>query len=367
MVRRAPGPATVNEVEINEYLRERRSYGKYRPDSLRRLQATTMVPITIRIQAANAYASPSGGRLPLLNHFDSTNNIKKLPMHMYDVTSFCSTQAGSLVMNFADYGFTIEGTGTSSLCKVNQIALTGTLFSDRSGTGLNQAQWQIEACSGAGVANTIIAPPTKDLLKDVSAKLLCYGTTLKPVRYCVDWVQFPDDEYNPAYVRDLLNAGPAVQANSTSFTSMIEELTFPFIWNPITATAPALRQKYKILQHHEFVIQASSSVDAVPSTPHMHELDIFYKMDRVQKYDWQPSAALDAPSFITDPGAANQKYGLEQSVSNGTVAYKNRVYLMIRAQSVYTTTAGTIPTIGNTGFNPSYDIVLRAKHLTDAG
>lgn len=290
-----------------------------------------------------------GGAIPL-NHFADTGvNNAWVPIDLYDITSFANLVDGTNI-NYAKPGWRVCFSGATG-----QPFFVNIYGRDADGSTASQL-WRWEKGPGAsnGVANL---PHQKDLLKWVSCKLMLYGTNTQAVRYRVQLVQFKNNWLVPEL------QAPADVDQKADFINFWQNQMKRLLYNPImnmTTRSSGMR----VLKSWTVLIQPKETIDQTVA-PNFHQLNLFFRLNRLQNYDWandlyNTAAGIDDDTFVPETGY-NQEY----------VHPKARMFIMITAtaptgkQGAAALTPGYTQGFGSYGTaadTPSYDINLRCCH-----
>ncbi|AXH76638.1 MAG: capsid protein [Cressdnaviricota sp.] len=310
-----------------------------------------------------------------------TNNF---PCHVYDISSFAVNKAPGGV-----------GIGPSLvvakplyiMCAQNPALSTNRQIVFQNGTGIQMANpgsstdtWQYVRTREGGQGGTAPLFPTnsdaqRDILQFVNAKMLFYGRQNIATKFTVQLVQMSLPTYaTPKFLADL-SITSFVDSNSEdrAFVNTVwENFVSKELYSPIqTFGGGGLANKFfKVLKSHTFVIQGSSSVTQL----HQHQLNLFHRFNRRQKYDWQPNAigtgATSINTVHVDEPQTTQACPQETGTLHEYVHPRARIYLVIKAQSTCNTTDATLlnePNYKKSQLNnptqwPSYDMNLNVRH-----
>jgi len=222
-------------------------------------------------------------------------------------------------------------------------------------------------------------PNSTDMLDAFAAKILMYGTTSRAVQFRFDLVQFTRDYLHPEFlinqgggasVPGTGNTGTLPDIDNRSSQEFFSELTRAYTYNPATFhNGNALKGKMKILKSWTHLIQPKQTTDTPTTTettagnvttkgtaviPHTQSFNIYHKLNRTQRYNWIDNSTNSEPVTDAVADAPTSQIG----VNKNDVAYKARVYLMVRALA----TEPTIKGIWSSDLTPSYDISLKTYH-----
>lgn len=178
-------------------------------------------------------------------------------------------------------------------------------------------------------------PQDKSVLDWVSAKLLFYSPFNIPTRISVQIVQFTDRRFCP---------GESTGAADPLVNAFYQGLIKKYSYSPLEEGNSNLKKWMKVLYSKDFIMEPKDTDEQVPAQ--YKQLDIFNRMNRVCKYDWNQNDAMNVMSVDTQ---------VNNSRNLNVVEPKARIYLMIRAQS-------KLNSVISNAVHPSFDIVLRTKH-----
>lgn len=342
--------------------------------------------VTLRFQAIRPfYGTTPNGALVLANHYTdggAGNTVAATwPLHVYDVTSFITrtyVSPVSTVLNVAKPAYVMKTNNTSSTNQQLSFAYLSGQEPLATSENLTSNTWQIEESkdSNTDVANSF--DWKRDIFKWMEVKFMFYGRQAQATKFTVELVQLTAPDWcHPEYL--------ASQSNSTSVGNTVADRNFiDTLWtghvygeaySPVaTLSAARLSQKYfKIIKRHSFVIQGSTSPGEVgPVNLHRHQMNLFHRFNRMQKYDWQPQGvsygaganAVQPDKLMTDPA-----YPPERGTLNPYVHPHARIYLIVKATSQASAVVSTDPITSGLPSTrvsdwPSYDINLRVRHET---
>jgi len=199
---------------------------------------------------------------------------------------------------------------------------------------INAVQWAVEnSATSAALLDTFAG--AECILDWAQIKLLFYAATTQTQRYQVDVVQIKDDRLVPD------------AANTSQFACAFWQAAVKkFAYSSLEPGAPKYSRYFKILHSQTWIMDSKDTIETEQA--HMRELSVFLKLNRRCKFDWEDH---DRMNLLNVEGQTNT----DQNIKT-TVHPKARIFLMIRAQSKYTSVYTHDPTI-----HPSFDIVLRTK------
>lgn len=301
-------------------------------------------PLYYRFQGLNKTCSATGGWRGCHQVTDATGNAYQ-PLKLFDVTSY-GTAFPAAALYFNSNGYAQFDAGT---------------LPTQTSTGTSQNNWVSENLP----LNTAARVPC-DILEWVSAKLMLYGSLTRPTKWEVSLVQFSKDLFIPPLAGQSLVLDSGTLNDITAFWQYMSK---PWTFNPLDQQNPKFRRWVKFLQRRTFMIQPKETIDAAvdganigagTQVPNMVQCNLFWRANRTQRYDWNPTARLGA--FAQD--AAFQTATEDNDVA---VAPRQRVYLMVRAQAPVTSSVTNAGAAVNTLTDPSFDYCLRVKHKRSGG
>jgi len=332
--------------------RARRRWGRKARQNIRQawkiIRVNTQKTI-LRWQAVSTYDTISGGKLQL--RLRGTGAVRDTPLHIYDLSGTINYDGTATVAATPGKYMTFSGNGELALGAVAFGTLPG---QELSAPGTVNNAWQYETTEQSSTSN-LQYPHQQDKLDWVNVKLLLYGSQAQAVKYKIDFVQLADDWLDPdSTVNDLFKGAD----RNRFWFNMIKQYTYNPILTPQTRDIKAL----KVLRSYSCIIEPTLTIDQPADggiVPRTKELNLFYRMNRSQKYDWLDNQSLTSP--VGDDGVYLETAGVEQiqNPSNkATVHPKARIHMIIRALS--TKTGQTVDY--DPKYNPSYDIVIRKCH-----
>lgn len=307
----------------------------------------------LRCWGVNPYASANGGYfvVPNTNVTDAANPGHHLPMLMFDLTA---------AMNWNRVGGT-EGLVFGRVMyrpfiRTSQTAANPTV-------DFSIAQPQFETPSGAGtggVANTLFKTPQSfsslqngflraAFHKYMSAKLLCYGIKLVPVRYRISLIRFKKNFLAPGfYDQDFggFSGTSATNDNQAQLQALYQYLVGPFRHSPLNDQQTWARKLFQEVKIKDFVIGGAPDT---ATAPYMHQVNVFRQFNVVRKYDWANNSA-----FNTDAAWDVNNYDQSSVSSQTNVDFTKRWYLVVRAQALSSTVTSGAP-VPDTTKSPSFD------------
>lgn len=343
-------------VEPGEFTREHKRRGRYKRRSLRnayKLITVGLQPNYFRYTAIKPWNTSTGGYFPMYNHINSTANVVNLPLYIFDLTQCPNLNNGSLVNPFPLWAI---NRNTASNVTPNAVPCQYQIGFDQTGVVTSDGRWVAENLAGASATAN---PPFRYAMHKFSdIRLMLYGCTTIPVKWDIAIVSFPDDEYNPFYLQQNMNAnftapGSTVGGTPPNVTALIDYLVQPYTYSPL-AVQDTQHMKHIHYHYRRNVIIQPQFSNENDVNPHFKEFKLFQKWDRKYKFDWSDSGIVGATQGAGFEQIAGQTFPCPH--------YKARRYLMLRATAGQTSAAG-VPTYSKT-INPSFDIVVRNKWMT---
>lgn len=339
-------------VEVAEHTRKKLRRGRQpKPDLtlLYKLTRTTRQHVTLRHNNVAPYASVTGGANYLTWHTNTGAIVTGLPMHVYDLSEFMNTIDGTFTLGNPVLGSVLIG--ASSVAFNNDGLGWGIRRpTDSAGNTKADSLWELENMPGSSLG--ALPALRGSFWEYVDIRMLCYGRTNKPTRFNVSVIQILDDELNYA---ELAERGGSAQIGNT-VTGHLETCAAPFMFNPLMVfNSKNGTMKWKIIAQQDFVLGSITSIEGSNTVPHMKELKMFIRPNRIQRYDWLER------DIIPEGGLRGDDDFLVQQGSMKTAPTpKSRYFLVVRAQSEYTSSA-TNP-VRSTANHGSYDLVIRTRH-----
>jgi len=303
----------------NQYIRQTHSRGKRLRKNIRGAWKVIKSNTEGNIQGLRQYSAfgGTGGVLVLKNisPSPSTGPIE-VPLHLYELNASLNDVGGVVTQPTIGWYPSFSNPGiTGTLSWSNTFNLVPENTTGSASTYQN----------GAG---------KRDMLDWVQAKMLFYAPTTRAARIQVDLVQFTDTRLVP-------------DATTTSAfaTAVYQALVKRFTISPLETGNNEYSKYLKILDSKTFIMDAKESTD--PVNTNMREVNLFYRMNRLCRYDWAEDDAMGLLSLNDTQ--------INQGDVSTQVHPRARIFLMIRGQS--TNAAAYSATI-----HPSYDLVIRTKH-----
>lgn len=351
---RVPAPTGSTSGDIQYMSRKVGKKPKKSMTDLYRRVNAAIEPCYYRWQGVKNYDEAQG--FFLLNRLTSgtvpnAGSTEFLPLYMFNLSAIQGNRAGNAPL--VNVGYKLkkqwDPVGLSNpfyIC--NQIL--GQNFLGVSG----QDHYTRESASASTVTTK------SDVLEWIDIRLDCVGPTAIPTKWVIQLVQFMDAYYTPEYQPNNTSVGGAEhvekeQARTTLYDSWIN----PFISHPILLQNPKVsklaKHACKVLWQQDFITQPKESTDLFTSGQEKI-IKIFKWMHRTQDYDWSETGRMPAVGVgaVETPGFALNTGG--DFVND--VHYSKKLYLVVKAQS-HTVNDST------TAKCPSFDLVIRKKHLED--
>lgn len=275
------------------------------------------------------------------------------PCHIYDITSINNviTTGGAATYTAATPAWRL---------RFNQAVaspITGVSFANINGYNaagaLTGGVWQAEDTAALG--SNAGSQPLRQTIQDwTQARLMCYGSAKMATEYTIEFIQLKEDALHP----EFCNLGGITMTGQDYNAMQVqawEHYVKPYIAHPCSSVAPLKRKCFKVLKTIRFTLQPRLSTETDANVGHCKQINLFYHMNRLCRYDWAASATPTDTNLNTAATFLSNQGSLQTYVHP-----RARVYLTIRATNV-TTANNTTPT---TDFCPSYDILLRKKFTT---
>lgn len=132
-----------------------------------------------------------------------------------------------------------------------------------------------------------------------------YGCKTKPIRYRIMLCRPTEDEASPYFYASGSSVGVDQQQH-------LENMTKPFVSNPIAVVDHATRPKWSILKTWEYEIQPTSTTES-DAEPHVKTIKFFQRWGRVFHFNDTTGANVG--------GLQTTKYGDSVEIFDGTKSY----------------------------------------------
>jgi len=275
---------------------------------------------------------------------------RDLPLYLFDLTAFRSNTLTAQPFVQLTQDIT---TGNMTFDVRSGDVPAGALGA---GAGVTASLAIEKAPTAFNAGNPVVTPYGKTFLKSANIKLNCWGAKSKATQYTIQLVKFLDEDLVPSHAGVLADAG--ITEKRTDF---YQSLVKPLVFNPISNTGGAFRNRMKVLRTETFIIQPNSTDDG-DSDPQTKTVTMFVMMNKIVSY-------MEAANILTtDDAIANGSKLADDSdyAVHTTQQFRpqtrptSRVYLMIRASN-YKTDAAETPTD-----TPSFDLSIRLNHQVTA-
>lgn len=297
------------------------------------------------------------GAVPLLNFWKANApQSYLLPVHLYDLTCAPNNVNGTVYDAQCGYTLNCDNVSTSTAL-LNWQCLGNAVSVVRSGH---------TSGSTAGVPNA------SSLLRAASIKLMLYAPTAIPIKYCIQLVQFPDEDYAPAslatvtgvdYPSNWSASGTAgVSLNAPARSWWLNKLQ-PYARSPVVHSFREGAPKMNVLYTKTIIMNPKETTE-VANTKY-HQFNLFKALNRQCTYAYEADKrwnVLDASTEVT-----------ETADNHCSVHPSKRIFLMIRALAAFGSANTAFVDMNTdisidgatvkpyTGFG-SYDISLRLYH-----
>lgn len=361
---RTRGPLQVTDANAQQYHRSKYKLGKKKRLSLQKLVRNNKSYSIYRYQGLTSLDT-AGGYFPCNTNQAGGTGPVLWPLHIFDLTNapnllFDGT-SNNVVSDLMHFRAVTPGTDPTS-----NIVFEATRASqNQDGTGVVPGVWLYEkAVGGPTVFNNV--PEFGNVLEWVQFKLMLYGTLTRPVRWRVELIQLRYDWLHPDFfVRTSTDPGTLNPDYLQQRNAFWQYMLKPYTTTPLNTQATFNKGLYTVVKtlcdtiiEPKLSTEPNAQATTWPNTggtplPHQKELNVFYRMNRKVRYDWNDN---DGVNMATSNLGWQQNLGECQT----SVAPRARMYLMIRA---------TAP-VNNTGAQPSaavlsdptFDIMIRKKH-----
>lgn len=341
-----------------EYSRKSRKRGRKMKQSvhnLYKLTSAVRAAQVFRWQHVNPFATSTCGAQKIFNHRYTAPNAGYLaPIHIYDLSTWAgpSETSGSGIPRFGtgtayNLSFLQNGPG------MNNVSTTST------GSFAGSAAWQVEyAPRGTG----FMPQGPQDLLEWVEVSMLCYGRTGVPTRFRIMLCQIPDEDYNP-FTADLQEDTVGGMADGTAAW---EAAMAPFNFNPIMKydVMSNSSRVFKPLMVEDFILSSDMTDFNSASIPVMKQIRMFSRLNRRQNYMWRALDTLPPTEIGNGAGPQGGDFNVQSLAPEQGPHPSSRVYLVVMAMSTQTSSLDqSAPPTWSAATQPSYDIILRKKHV----
>jgi len=200
----------------------------------------------------------------------------------------------------------------------------------------------------------------RDILEWVDIRMDCIGATTIPTKWEISIVQFKDVTFEPEYQLANSTLDIDVMHRERQRALLYDAWINPWISHPILLQNPKLnatviKQNVKVLFKQSFITQAKESTDLYTSGQEKI-IKIFKWFNKTQVYEWDEANRPPNPQV---GGVETMGYAQNNPPAiQNDVEPKQRLYLVVKAQC-HTVNSATATVC------PSFDIVMRKKHMED--
>lgn len=312
--------------------------------------------VTLRWSNLTSFDLP--GAVPLVNRqvtptAAGSTARRVVPMHVYDVSSFVNNIEGTV---------TLGGVAQTPYFTDLGDAVWAPLFGQTAG-GTPISTWQLEDTPGQSGASGANIPLRADIWSYLSVKMNLYGTLQRPTKYDIKLIKLKADRFVPrwdgtGYPQE--NNGNSNSDENKEHDSFWQAMAKPFVFNNLNDQPASHRADYTVLKSWNFIINPPENTETLVQ-PHFKECNLFMRMNRLQRYDWQPTTQQIGADINTG------KWMAETSKLQPFLKPTERVYMVIRALAASATpiTVDSDANFSNcfdVNFHPSYDIVIKTQH-----
>lgn len=194
-------------------------------------------------------------------------------------------------------------------------------------------------------------------LEWVDIRLDCISPTSIPCKWTVQIVQFKEDFLDPYSPVDTAPvAGTQEYRDITQRNQFWDNQTYKLIAHPFMSDAHGTNQAQlmKVLHSQSWIGQPKQSTDLFTSGDE-RMLRIFKYMNRLVDYGYTSDVRGPTPG-----GAGAETMGFAQDATTQLMAIpeaKKRIFLMIKAENFLISGGVTV--------TPTFDLIVRKKHMTD--
>lgn len=369
--RRNTGPVAMDTNDVtnggtNQYSKRRLTAGHKmgRSKRMRKLLRAETSSVIFKLTAI-APNSGSTGMFRMWNTVNTTtpgSNSWRVPVHCYDLT--CVNNFVSPTRGFCLVGRELQLNENAAAPYVQWNAIKA---SDYTGGNYGVGNWNVEETgdhTGVSVGSlTNIGP--KSLHDWVDIRMMLYSMTGTFTRYKIQIVQFFDESFVPGGPKPGTSASPPYLADDDPVYNpevyrWWQEYLRPWVYSPIITGTNRTKQ-FKVLKSYSVSLNPRLTTAGDNNSPGMHELKMFVRLNRLNKYQWENIGSVAAGQISEDT--------LNPIDSAGTDTYpflhpKARIFLMIQANPLLASGNATIPNYATVGTANavSYDIQIRSKH-----
>lgn len=342
-------------VEIGELTRLKRTAGRRRRRTVRnahRLAGACLDAVYLRCTGSNPYCTSAAGFVKFANNYDSRVNYPLgTPAYVYPIKIFNLSGVGQP----ANQATTCPTIGYQPVLTSQTVSTSGIQMQPITLPGpqaqANQANFIVESSDNTAFLSG------KALYNWNDIRILAYGTKNLPTEWCIEIVTFPDYEFSPGYIADV--------ANATSYAPQVVRFWEWMAQRYIRSTVdiPGANEEFKKKVHvvHRtcFTLQAETTIEGSATVPHMKDIKIFHKLDKLYRHKYDPSGY----QMANVEGGNTWEQDIQQSQLYIFPRYEQRYYLILRAQCGRTNIDGA--PVWDVNTCPSFDITIRRKYQTN--
>lgn len=304
------------------------------------------------------------GHFPLvLGGVGNQETFDLMPVHLFDLTS----------MRYIDSdGTTLETPCQFQLCKFTSATGTvpngpigayywkswnGQIYNGTS-TGVN-GHWAVERNAFNNTGDFTPVAGGHQYLEWADIRLALFGARAQTTKFTVSLVQFNDRSYDPLVERNQTTpvANMRSPEEQQNYDAAWDEFVQPLIYHPMHSAGASKLQLFKTLFKRSYVIGPDTETNLDQAQPNMC-MKLFKRLNRMLNYNWD-----DRAQARTGEQLDNAVYNIFSATQNkATVHPRAKVFLMVTAQA-YTRLTGTNSI--NSSNTPTFDIVIRKKHVYD--
>lgn len=352
------GNRTVSVVDANaqQYSRSGKSYNRRRKGFYRKLLRSQKEARYLRLQGITSFDTSGGYYLCNQASTNPANSTCLWPLYLIDYKATNNVNNGVDINGQVLWRLQTPSANSTANVSFVQPRLQQ---SSQGANDVNSNVWQPENFySQTGVS--ISYPHRRTLINYIQAKFMFYGTLTRPVRWRVEMIRLNRDWLHPDFeiTTDVsTGAGMNVLLERNAFWQYMLK---PFVETPLCIQDPKMANYYtKVKTLCDFVIEPKLNTEPAAdigesdvSFPHQRQFDYFERMDAVVKYDWDDTNVRDYNTL---------GYQVNTGENKGSVNYRSRVYIMIRALAPVNNTSLTNQDLK---IDPTFDMILRKKELT---
>lgn len=358
--RNSSGNRTVTVVDQNaqQYAKSRLNLGKRKRKVLQKLLRDSICYTNWRYQGLTTLDTAGGYFFCNTNAVTPATTKNLLPLHIVDLTNCPNYTAAGVISDNCHLRLTTSNNTSSATVS---FEAPNAQAQGSGGTASGANAFIVERSLNA--TNNSYFPGQMAMLDWVQLKLMLYGTLTRPVRWRVEVIQLKYDWLHPDFqlTTEVASLNPKYTQERNGFWQYMIK---PWITTPINAQQPGYKQMYKVVKtlvdtviEPKLSTEPNAQATTWPSTggtalPHQREVNVFYRMQRKCRFDWNTDINVDE-------GVTTLSWGQNTGDVTTTVHPKARLYLIIRATCPVNNTGAL--SSSNILTDPTFDILVRKK------